>query len=199
MITWIIISSALSALVAGGGSYLISRKLSNANLEVLLEQSKAKAKAIEYEAEKILQESRIKAKELEIESQQKYERETAKIIKEYENNLLELEKVKLKENQQIEREYCKLEQEKQLIRRDKNNLSQERESLKKLKNNYQEKLEELTHHLTAVNSITKNEAKKLLFEKITEEFGTSQGGYSIISLVCHIRRRDSWLCSAESR
>lgn len=169
MITWIIISSALSALVAGGGSYLISRKLSNANLEVLLEQSKAKAKAIEYEAEKILQESRIKAKELEIESQQKYEREAAKIIKEYENNLLELEKVKLKENQQIEREYCKLEQEKQLIRRDKNNLSQERESLKKLKNNYQEKLEELTHHLTAVNSITKNEAKKLLFEKITEE------------------------------
>ena len=80
MITWIIISSALSALVAGGGSYLISRKLSNANLEVLLEQSKAKAKAIEYEAEKILQESRIKAKELELESQQKYEREAAKII-----------------------------------------------------------------------------------------------------------------------
>lgn len=169
MITWIIISSALSALVAGGGSYLISRKLSNANLEVLLEQSKAKAKAIEYEAEKILQESRIKAKELELESQQKYEREAARISKEYENNLLDFEKEKLRESQKIEREQCRLDHERELISKDKNVLLQEQESLKKLKTSYQNKLEELTQQLTTISAITKKEAKELLFEKIKEE------------------------------
>ncbi len=169
MITWIIVSSALSALVAGGGSYLISRKLSHANLEVLLEQSKAKAKAIEYEAERILQESKIKAKELELESQQKYERETAKIIKEYENNLLDFKKERLKETQKIEREQCKLDHERQLISKDKNALLLEQESLKKLKTTYQNKIEELTQKLTTISAITKKEAKELLFEKIQEE------------------------------
>ena len=169
MITWIIVSSALSALVAGGGSYLISRRLSSANVEILLEQSKAKAKAIEYEAEKTLQESKIKAKEIELESKQKYERETAKIVKEYENNRLEFEKEKLRENQKLEHKQCSLDRERQLINRDKNVLLQEQESLKKLKTNYQEKLEDLTNKLATISTITKSEAKKILFKKIQEE------------------------------
>ena len=69
MITWMFVSSALSALVAGGGSYLFSRKLLAANSKTLLEQYKAKAKAIEYEANKLLQESKIKAKEKNLISQ----------------------------------------------------------------------------------------------------------------------------------
>ncbi len=88
MVIWVITSSVLSALLAGGGSYLISRKLSRADSKVLLEQAKAKARAIEYEAEKFLQESKIKAKAIEIQSKEKCDRDSARIIKEYVLNSL---------------------------------------------------------------------------------------------------------------
>ena len=44
MITWVFTGSILSALLAGGGSYIISRKIFRANIKVEIEQAKAKAK-----------------------------------------------------------------------------------------------------------------------------------------------------------
>lgn len=169
MITWMFVSSALSALVAGGGSYLFSRKLLAANSKILLEQYKAKAKAIEYEANKLLQESKIKAKEIELESKRRSEKESIRITKEHENNLLELEKIKIKENQKLEREYYKLEQEKNLFNKDRNIFNEEQEALKVLKSKYQSMLQELTRLLCSITHLSKEEARELLFEKIKEE------------------------------
>ncbi|MCH5322443.1 MAG: ribonuclease Y [Helicobacter sp.] len=169
MITWILASSALSALIAGGGSYLISRKFSRVESEVFLEQSKAKAKAIEYEAEKLLQESKIKAKELEIEAKQKYEIKTSKVIKEYENNLLQFEKQKLRENQKLEQEFDKLSREKTLLNKERNRFFAEQDSTKKLKIDYQNRLTQLTDKLANLSSLSKQEAREMLFENIKEE------------------------------
>lgn len=133
MVIWVITSSVISALLAGGGSYLISRKLSRADSKVLLEQAKAKAKVIEYEAEKFLQESKIKAKDIEIEAKEKCDKESARILKEYELNLLNFEKEKLRESQLIEKELCKLDNEKQNLSRDRNAFFEEQNALKNSK------------------------------------------------------------------
>ena len=52
MVIWVVTSSILSAIIAGGSGYLLTRKLSQAKLAVQIEQANAKAKAIEYEHQK---------------------------------------------------------------------------------------------------------------------------------------------------
>jgi len=98
MIEWTILSSLASALLAGGGTYLVYKKVSNANYKIHLEKAKARARAIEHEAEMILQEAKIRAKELEIGAKSKYENETSKVIKEYESYLIKLEKQEAKKS-----------------------------------------------------------------------------------------------------
>ena len=60
MITWVFTGSILSALLAGGGSYIISRKIFRANIKVEIEQAKAKAKV---EAQKKANEEASKARQ----------------------------------------------------------------------------------------------------------------------------------------
>lgn len=169
MVTWLITSSALSALIAGGGSYLMARKIARANSTITLEQAKAKAKAIEYEAERLLQESKIQAKDFEVEAKMRAEKESTKILKEYEANLLLFEKEKLQHSQQIEKEFCKIDHEKSLLSKDRNALFEEQKSLKKIKNLYQNKLEEITQSLSKIALLTKEEAKNILLERVRED------------------------------
>ncbi|PZT48818.1 ribonuclease Y [Helicobacter valdiviensis] len=152
MVTWVITSSILSACIAGGGSYLISRKLSRSSSEVLLANSKAKAKAIEHEAERKLQEATIKAKELELAEQEKHK-----------NANLQLEKEKLKATQKLELEKLELEKEKRL-------LQDEKKSIKHLKNQYKQTLQELIHKTQDICYLSKNEAKEILLEHLKEEY-----------------------------
>ena len=169
MVIWVLTSSILSAIIAGGGSYLISRKLSHAKLAVQIEQANAKAKAIEYEAEKLFQESKIKAKDIELEAKLNADRESNRILKEHEANLLLFEKEKITQSQRIEKEMCKIEHEKHLLSKDRNALFEEQESLKRLKTTYNTKLEELTQNLSKIANLTKSEAKQMFLERIKEE------------------------------
>ena len=158
MITWVFTGSILSALLAGGGSYIISRKIFRANIKVEIEQAKAKAKAIEYEAEKFLQESKIKAKDIELEAKLYADKQKNKNPKEHEANLL-----------LVEKEMCKIDHERHILSKDRNALFEEQELLKKLKHTYHEKLEELTQNLSKVANLTKTEAKNMFLERVKEE------------------------------
>lgn len=158
MITWVFTGSILSALLAGGGSYIISRKIFRANIKVEIEQAKAKAKAIEYEAERFLQESKIKAKDIELEAKLYADKQKNKNLKEHEANLL-----------LIEKEMCKIDHERHILSKDRNALFEEQELLKKLKHTYHEKLEELTQNLSKVANLTKTEAKNMFLERVKEE------------------------------
>ena len=158
MITWVFTGSILSALLAGGGSYIISRKIFRANIKVEIEQAKAKAKAIEYEAEKFLQESKIKAKDIELEAKLYADKQKNKNLKEHEANLL-----------LVEKEMCKIDHERHILSKDRNALFEEQELLKKLKHTYHEKLEELTQNLSKVANLTKTEAKNMFLERVKEE------------------------------
>ena len=158
MITWVFTGSILSALLAGGGSYIISRKIFRANIKVEIEQAKAKAKAIEYEAEKFLQESKIKAKDIELEAKLYADKQKNKNLKEHEANLL-----------LVEKEICKIDHERHILSKDRNALFEEQESLKKLKRTYHKKLEELTQNLSKVANLTKTEARNMFLERVKEE------------------------------
>lgn len=164
------LSSLASAIVAGLGSYLISRKIFKANSDILLEQTRARAKAIEYEAEKLLQESRLRAKDIEVEAQRKHEIENLRIKNEYEQKTLELEKEKLLEQQKIEKETSKLNEEKQKLMIDIRSFDETKKSVDKLKENYEQQLSKLTDQLSNLTSLTKKEAKKLFLERIEEEY-----------------------------
>ncbi len=127
-------------------------------------QAKAKAKAIEHEAEKFLEHSKTKAKEAEIEAKNSYELKKLELQKEYENKINEILK---KENDieiMIESQTKKEKESKKLI----NKLQKEEILLDKQKNIYQQKLNEIQHVLENSAGLTKNEAKKILLKK-TEE------------------------------
>lgn len=136
----------------------------------MLEQAKAKAKAIEYEAEKMLRESKIKIKELEVEAERNIQTEKLKNKKEYEQKLLEFEREKIQEKQKLDSETCRLNEEKQRLNRDIQNISETKNAIKKLQTNYEEKIGELTFKLSQIISLTKKEAKELLFSKLEEEY-----------------------------
>ena len=51
----------LGGLIFGaGGGWLISKKINDANYTILVEQAKAKTKAIEFEAERVIKDDRVK-------------------------------------------------------------------------------------------------------------------------------------------
>jgi len=69
--------------VGAGIGYLVARKINNANYDFFVEQAKAKAKAIEFEAEGILRNSKISVQEAEFEAKKKYEDKASKLQKEF--------------------------------------------------------------------------------------------------------------------
>ena len=86
-------------------TYFITKKFFASDANVLIEQAKGRAKAIEYEAEKILNEHKIKVKEQEIALQQDYERKISA-----------LEKREYNLNRTIERDRQNLDAERQKLR-----------------------------------------------------------------------------------
>ena len=144
--------------------YFLAKKLDKTKYEIYVANAKAKAKAIEHEAEKILQEAKAKSKELELEAKNSYELQKLELQKEYENKLNEI----LKKEEEIE-EMIKsnLEKEKQAEEKIKA-LEKEEILLQKQKEMYKTKLNELQNLLENAAGMTKEEAKEILLKK-TEE------------------------------
>ena len=79
-------------MVGVGAGYLYAKKINDANYNIFLEQAKAKAKAIEYEAELTLKNSKISVQEAEFEAKKRYDDKTTKLQKEYASKFDELTK-----------------------------------------------------------------------------------------------------------
>ncbi|MCJ7765395.1 MAG: ribonuclease Y, partial [Thiovulaceae bacterium] len=70
----------ISEILLGGGiatvsallGFFISKKIGSARFEIHIEQAKAKAAAIEKEAELLLERANLKAKDIELQSQREY-------------------------------------------------------------------------------------------------------------------------------
>jgi len=144
--------------------FLIAKKFDKSKYEIYLANAKAKAKAIEHEAEKILEQAKAKSKEMELEAKSELEKKFLELEKEYENKLNEVLK---KENEIEEMIKSHLDKEKELKESFKA-LEKEKILLQKKQESYEKKLKELQKELENVAGLTEEEAKELLLKKVEE-------------------------------
>jgi len=144
--------------------FFIAKKFDKNKYEIYIANAKAKAKAIEHEAEKILEQAKAKSKEMELEAKNELEKKLLELEKEYDNKLNEVLK---KENEIEEILKSHLEKEKELKEQFKL-LEKEKILLEKKKENYENKLNEIQKLLENVAGMTKEEAKEMLIKKVEE-------------------------------
>lgn len=154
----------ITAIVGLGIGYLVAKKINDAKYEIFVEQAKAKAKAIEYEAELILKDAKNSILNAELEVKKKYEDKTHKIQKEFNQKFDELSKKEQK--LQLQEESLKENQE-ELLRSKKQMLDLESDA-DKLKKQYQTKLNDVLNILEHSAGLTQDEAKNIILEKVEE-------------------------------
>jgi len=159
------ISIAAAAVVSGTVGFFISKKLNSANYEVYVAQAKAKAKAIEHEAELILKNSEVKVREAEFEAKRKYEEKTMFYKKEHSEKMTELEN----KEKNVKEEFKKINKDKSEI----GTLKKEAQDLfnegTNLKQTYTIKVEEALHVLESAAGLTEREAKEIVLKKVEEK------------------------------
>lgn len=160
LITSIVITAISTALI----TYLIAQKLYSSNALIYIEQAKAKAKAIEFEAEQKLNEEKLKIKEIKIDLEAK-----DRILKEE----MEFYKNKLEGKYQLKSE--KLNQEKLKLEEEKERIAMMKNSINAMKNEkeeeiakYQSASEEIIHALSNYTGLTIDEAKEILLKNLEE-------------------------------
>ncbi|AQW84297.1 ribonuclease Y [Campylobacter pinnipediorum] len=150
--------------IGAGAGYLVAKKINDANYNIFLEQAKAKAKAIEYEAEIILKNSKISVQEAEFEAKKKYDEKTVKLQKDYTVKFDELSK----KEQILSNEKELLNSDKLVVEREKNEAKITYEEGVSLKNTYKDKVAEALKVLEHAAGLTEDEAKDIVLKKVEE-------------------------------
>ncbi|PAF41637.1 ribonuclease Y [Helicobacter sp. 11S02596-1] len=169
MIGYLVIGFIIFGLGVGISVFFISKKIFSSNANVIIEQAKAKAQAIEYEARTLLKNEQIKAQEIELELKKKYDNKTSEITKTYQDKLALLQKQEDKMSQKFEREITFLEEEKQKVSDLKNKLLIEYEAQNKLIKEYQDAKQRAIDTLVGYTGYTKEEAKNLILDHLQDE------------------------------
>jgi len=157
------------ATVSGLVGFLISKKITSANFDIYTEQARAKAKAIENEAEVLLQKASLKSREMELEAIKHYEgaKERAKAdLHQREDDVVRKEQ-NFKRYKQIEEK--KIQEESSALKVRKVDLQRNEKSLDSLKKRYEDKIEEALHTIEHSAGMTQNEAVSVLLEKVEEK------------------------------
>ena len=163
------IFAVLIAIVSGLISFIITKKINSKNFDIYTDQAKAKAKAIEAEAEELLAKSTLKAKEMKEEAINSYEtaKERAKKDLHQREDDVNLQEVSFKRYKKNEEQ--KLKNDTTLLKSKKLDLERSRESLEVLKVKYEKKIEDAIHTIEHSAGMTKEEAKDVLLQKIEEQ------------------------------
>jgi len=157
------------ATVSGVIGFFISKKVTSANFDIYTDHAKAKAKAIENEAQTLLERAHIKSREIELEATKQYEsaKERAKA------NLNQREDDLIRQEQSFQRfkqnEETKIHSESELIKSQKLNLERNEKSLNSLKKRYESKIDEAVHVIEHSAGMTKEKAKAVLLKNIEEK------------------------------
>jgi len=157
------------AIVSGVVGFLISKKITSANFEIYVEQAKAKAIAIDNEAQTLLERAHLKSREIEMKARKEYE--SAKDRAKYDLNQREKALVEQETNfkHYKEAEDEKIKSQKGVLKSKQHNLDRNEQSLNVLKEKYEKKLDEAVHAVEHSAGMTKEEAKTLLLQNIEEK------------------------------
>jgi len=168
MLNEILLGGAI-ATVSGVIGFFISKKLTGANFDIYTDHAKAKAKAIENEAQTLLERAHIKSREIELEATKQYEsaKERAKA------NLNQREDDLIRQEQSFQRfkqnEEQRIHSESDFVKSQKLNLERNEKSLNSLKKKYESKIDEAVHAIEHSAGMTKEEAKAVLLKNIEEK------------------------------
>jgi len=176
------------ATVSGVVGFFISKKITSANFDIYVQQARAKANAIENEAQTLLERARLKSKEMEIEAQKEFDNLKAKVRADFSQREEALvAKEKHFEVYRTEEEQ-KLNTQLKVLQSQQINLERNEKSLAALKKQYEKKIDEALHAMEHCAGMTQEEAQAMLLEKIEEK---SRGE------VAHIVRRYESQAKAE--
>jgi len=154
MVLAIVGSSAVAGGVIGAGACYLWLKSRGKNEFLHYElEAKAKAKAIESEAEYLLQEAKIKIKQQEIELESKFQKKLSK-LDDKSRDLI----VRSKE----------LEHQFEDISKQKNTLKEKEKFLDKLESQKQQTIDDTIEKMQNIASMTKEEAKEYILSKVEE-------------------------------
>ena len=157
------------ATVSGVVGFLISKKITAANFEIYVEQAKAKAIAIDNEAQTLLERAHLKSSEIELKATKQYENAKERAKEDLHQREDEVLKKEVVFSRYKEEEDKRLQLESSSLNANKLNLERTEKSLQVLKDNYEYKLDEAMNSIELSAGMTKEEAKKLLLKNIEEK------------------------------
>jgi len=169
MIDQMILLGGSIATVSGVIGFFVSKKITSANFDIYVESAKAKANAIENEAQNLLHKAHLKSQEIELEASRVYEnaKEKAK------DDMRQREDELLRKEQNFKRfketEDKRLQEESSVLKSKLVDLERNEKSLKSLKAKYEDKIEEALHTIEHSAGMTQPEAKEVLLSKIEEK------------------------------
>ncbi len=148
-------SSMLGGMALGTGvSYLWLKKSAQSKFAHLELAAKAKAKAMEHEAEMLLKAANIKIKENEIEQESAFQKRVAKVDERNREFILK------------NKEFSKKEEALQLL---ENRVLEKEHALEKLETQKQQSIDDSIEKMQNVASLTREEAKAYILEKVEEQ------------------------------
>jgi ribonuclease Y len=156
------------AIVSGVTGFFVAKRITNANFEVYEIQARAKAKAIENEAEIALKKSLVRAEEITLEAGKRLSSQEKALIKEFEHKALQLKSKESRLLDEIENKRYALEEESSNLARQKDQIKQGFLALDREEEMFQRKLLESEKILEAGSGLTRNEARQKLFQRIEE-------------------------------
>lgn len=147
---------------------MIAKKLEQSRFNLYEEQAKAKAKAIEHEAEIIFQNAKVQAKETELALKKEFEDRISKLQDEYDQRFKELMEKEDALKQMFKDELKHITLERQEIKAEKEDVLSLKSQVEKLENEYKQKLQETIKILEEHAGLTIDEAKELILKKAKE-------------------------------
>ena len=160
-----IIAAAATGVFGAGAGFLVAKKINEANYSIFIEQAKAKAKAIEFEAQSVLKDANLKVSEAELEAKKKYEDKSSKLQKEYNDKIASANKLEASAKEALDiakKEEATLAK----AQAEAKSLYEEGQNLKSL---YQEKMAEALKTLEHSAGLTEEEAKAIVLAKVEEK------------------------------
>lgn len=157
------------AVIGGLLGFFISKRITNANFDIYIEKAKAKAGAIENEAQALLDKAIFKSKEMELEAKQLFDTLKDRVkedLRQREENILKNEQ-SFKKYKQTEE--SRFQEESTVLKAKKNDLLRSEKSLETLKKRYEDKIDEALHTIEHISGMTQDEAKVVLLEKVEEK------------------------------
>ena len=167
----------LSELLVGGGvalgsglvGFLISKKITVGQFDLYLEQAKAKAKAIENEAQMILERASLRSREIEKEAQKRYDETYEQVKKDLSIREEKIERTEREFELLRQNEEEKIAQERSNVENRRLNLERNERALEKLKEDYRQKSEQIKVIVEQRAGLSVQEAKTILLDQVRDD------------------------------